>query len=208
MIDWIGGGWMHGEVSGPSTYFTDLTIEVPRGEVVAAAAVSGFSVGVQEHEPGSVAAYVREYAQFDTAGNPHVVDVPPNPENNVLSIKDCFFVRFRLTVFQGKAFAQGLVFRFAPPPPPPPPPPKKPPSPVERKKNFKIQDFRVHVGGKEIGKHRFMTLASGSGLDAKAIEEILKRSTGEAARFLRVRPRDVKTMRAQPRRPPKGGGVF
>ena len=38
------------------------------------------------------------------------------------------------------------------------------------------------------------------------IEKILKRSTSEAARFLRVRPRDVKTVRAQPRRPPKGGG--
>jgi len=205
MIDWIGYGWVAGEVSGPSTYFADLTLEVPRADVVVAAAVSGFSVGVQQHEPGSVAVYVREYAQFDKAGKPHVIDVPPDPTNNVMFIPDCFFVRFRLTVFQGRAFAQGLVFRFAPPPPPPP---KKPPSPVERKHEFNFHDYHVHVGGKEIGKHRFMTLASGSGLDTRAIEKIVKRSTGEAARFLGVRPRDVKAVRARPRRPPKSVGVF
>jgi hypothetical protein len=205
MIDWIGYGWVAGEVSGPSTYFADLTLEVPRGDVVAAAAVSGFSVGVQQHEPGSVAVYVREYAQFDKAGNPHVIDVPPDPVNNVLFIPECFFVRFRLTVFQGKAFAQGLVFRFAPPPPPAP---KASPSPVGRKKMFKLHDYHVHVGGKEIGRHRFMTLARGSGLDTKGIEKILQRSSGEAARFLGVRPRDVETTRARNQRLPKERGIF
>jgi hypothetical protein len=199
MIDWIGYGWMAGEVSGPSTYFVDLTLEVPRGEVVAAAAVSGFSVGVQEKEPGSVAVYVREYAQFDKSGNPHVIDVPADPINNVMAIQDCFFVRFRMTVFQGRAFSQGLVFRFAPPPPP------APPSPVTKARGFDEADYHVHIGGKEIGKHRVMRLARGSRLDTKAIDAILKRSSGEAARFLGVRHREIETVRARKSRPRKGG---
>jgi len=196
-IDWIGYGWMAGEVSGPSTYFVDLTLEVPRGLVVAAAAVSGLSVGVQKNEPGSVAVYVREYAQFDKSGNPHVIDVPPDPVNNVMAIEDCFFIRFRMTVFQGRGFSQGLVFRFAPPPP-------AAPSPVTRIHKFNEADYHVHIGGKEIGRHRVMRLASGSRLNTKAVQAILKRSSGEAARFLGVRPREVETVRARKRSAGKG----
>ncbi len=46
MIDWIGYGWMAGEVSGPGMYSADLVIEVPRGDVVAAGAITASSVGV------------------------------------------------------------------------------------------------------------------------------------------------------------------
>jgi hypothetical protein len=74
MIDWNGYGWIAGEVTGPSTWFGDLTLEVPRGDVLAAAAVTEASVRVEEPEPGSVAVYVREYAQYDSAGKRTRID--------------------------------------------------------------------------------------------------------------------------------------
>jgi hypothetical protein len=203
MIDWIGSGWIAAEGSGPNTFFVDLTIEVPRGEVVAAAAVTGSSVGVWQHEPGSIAVYIREYGRFKSSTMIEVVDVPPDPTNNVMAILDCAFVRFRMTVFQAKAFSQGLVFRFAPPPPPPP----NPRTSVAKLKAF---DFKVRVGGREIGKHRIMALARGSRLRQEAL---LRRSAAEAGRFLGVRAREIETLRVTARRrrkgeSPVGSGVF
>ena len=87
MIDWIGYGWIAGEVSGPNTYFADLTIEVPRGDVVAAAAVTGFSVGVQKNEPGSdlagtgLSVSTRGRSEEDMAGG---CGEPPACTGNVL----------------------------------------------------------------------------------------------------------------------------
>jgi hypothetical protein len=183
MIDWIGYGWIAGEVSGPNTFFADLTIEVPRADVVAAAAVTGFSVGVYQHEPGSVAAYIREYARFKSSTQIDVVDVPPDPTNNVMAIQDCAYVRFRMTVFQGRAFSQGLVFRFAPPPP----------EPRIRIAKIVATDYDVKVGGKTVGKHRLLTLPRGSRLKPDAV---LKRSAAEAARFFDVKPKEIETVRA------------
>ena len=200
MIDWIGYGWIAAEVSGPNTFFADLTIEVPRADVVAAAAVTGFSVGVQQHEPGSVAVYVREYARFKSATLIDVVDVPPDPTNNVMPITDCAYVRFRMTVFQARAFSQGLVFRFAP----------KPPQPLARAPKFAITDHLIRAGGRDIGTHRVMALARGSRL---RLDGLLHRAASEAGRFLRVRPRDIEIVRGKRRRAPKGGvpgdlGIF
>ena len=117
MIDWVGYGSMAGEATGPSPFFADLTIEVPRGDVVAAAAFTGFSMGVWGHRPGTAAVFLREYAQYDASGKAQVVDVQPDPANGVFAIPECFFVRFRMTVQQGHAFARGLVSdsRRAPP---------------------------------------------------------------------------------------------
>jgi hypothetical protein len=192
MIDWIGYGWIAGEVSGPNTYFADLTIEVPRGDVVAAAAVTGFSVGVQKNEPGSVAVYIREYARFKSSTLIDVVDVPPDPTNNVMAITDCAFVRFRMTVFQGRAFSQGLVWRFAPKPVEPPRPPSK----------FSVHDYHVRVGGRIVGEHRVMALPRGSRL---RLDSLVKRAGAEAARSLGVRPREIETVRARSRS--KGSGA-
>jgi hypothetical protein len=194
MIDWIGYGWIAGEVSGPNTFFADLTIEVPRGDVVAAAAVTGFSVGVQQHEPGSVAVYVREYARFKSSTLIDVVDVPPDPTNNVMPIADCAYVRFRMTVFQGRAFSQGLVFRFAP----------KPPDPRVRAPKFAMTDHVIRAGGRDLGTHRVMALARGSRL---RVDALLRRSAAEAGQFLGVRRRDLEIVRAGRRQAPKGGAA-
>lgn len=200
MIDWVGFGWIAGEVSGPNTYFADLTIEVPRGDVVAAAAVTGFSVGVHKNEPGSVAVYIREYARFKSSTLIDVVDVPPDPTNNVMAITDCAFVRFRMTVFQGRAFSQGLVWRFAPKPVEPPRPPSK----------FSVHDYHVRVGGRIVGGHRVVALPRGSRL---RLDSLVKRAGAEAARFLGVRPREIETVRARSRRTGSGAasahlGIF
>ncbi|MGE5276960.1 MAG: hypothetical protein ACM3SU_08190 [Acidobacteriota bacterium] len=200
MIDWIGYGWIAGEVSGPNTFFADLTIEVPRGDVVAAAAVTGFSVGIQQREPGSVAAYVREYARFRSATRIDVVDVPPDPTNNVMAITDCAYVRFRMTVFQGHAFSRGLVFRFAP----------KPPQPLMRAPKFAMTEHLIRAGGKVVGTHRVMALSRGSRL---RLDALVHRAAAEAGRFLRVRPRDIEIVREKRRRAPEGGvpgalGIF
>jgi hypothetical protein len=200
MIDWIGYGWIAGEVSGTQTYFADLTIEVPRGDVVAAAAVTGFSVGVQQHEPGSVAVYIREYARFKSSTLIDIVDVPPDPTNNVLAITDCAFVRFRMTVFQGRAFSQGLIWRFAP----------KPVEPRVPSLKFSVHDYHLRVGGRIVGGHRVVALPRGSRLP---VETLLDRSAAEAARFLRVRPRQIETARARKQSERKGAvparfGIF
>ncbi|MBL6612909.1 MAG: hypothetical protein ISP45_02740 [Reyranella sp.] len=184
MIDWIGYGWMAGSVSGPDTYFADLTLEVPQGDAVAAAAVTGFSLGLEGGEPGSAAAYVREYGLFED-GTHAVRSLPPDPTNNVVQIPMCYWVRFRLTVFQGNAFAQGLVFRHAPAPPNKATIPK-----------FRVRDYKIRIRGKDAGMHRVMALARGSVLRER---EILARAAAELAEFAGVRPRSIETMPA-PRR--------
>lgn len=186
MIDWIGFGWIAGEVTGPSTWFGDLTLEVPRGDVLATAAVTELSVRVEDPEPGSVAAYVREYAQYDTAGKPRVVDVPADPTNDVLAIHDCFFVRFRMTLFQASAYARGLVFHHAPP------------APSAASKivapRWSVRDYRFSIGGDEVGTHRVMALSRKSALP---VIELLGRSAAEAARHFGVERRQVETRPAR-----------
>jgi hypothetical protein len=186
MIDWIGYGWMAGSVSGAGTYFADLTLEVPQGDAVAAAAVTGFSLGLEGGEPGSAAAYVREYGLFED-GLHALRSLPPDPTNNVVAIPACYWVRFRLTVFQGNAFAQGLVFRHAPVPPP------APPNKATRPK-FKVRDYKIKVRGKNVGMHRIMALARGSILPER---KILARCAAELAEFAGVRPRSVETVPAR-----------
>ena len=191
MIDWIGYGWMAGSVSGPDTYFADLTMEVPQGDAVAAAAVTGFSLGLEGGEPGSAAAYVREYGLFED-GTHAVRSLAPDPTNNVISIPACYWVRFRLTVFQGNAFAQGLVFRHAPVPPPAPP--NKATIPKSNKATipkFRMRDYKIKIRGKDAGMHRVMTLAHGSVLPER---KILARSAAEIAEFVGVRSRSVETV--------------
>jgi|SRR5215813_4417913 len=182
MIDWIGYGWIAGEVSGPTTWFGDLTLEVPRGDVLAAAAVTELSVRVEEPESGSVAVYVREYAQYDPTGKPRIVDVPADPTNDVLAIHDCFFVRFRMTLFQGSAYAQGLVFHHAPAA-------AGAASWIATPK-WSVRDYRFSIGGDEVGTHRVMTLSRKSAL---LVDEVLGRSAAEAARHFGVKRREVKT---------------
>jgi hypothetical protein len=188
MIDWIGYGWMWAEGSGPDTYFADLTLEVPRGDVVAVAAVSGFSVGLLDREPGSIAAYIRQYEHYNS-GILALRDLPPDPTNNVLGIVDCTWIRFRTTVFQARAFAQGLVFHHAVPPPAPPTPNPKITAP-----KWSVRDYEVHVGGKRFGSHRVMALARGSTLP---LDEILASAATEAARHFGVAQRKVVTRPAR-----------
>jgi hypothetical protein len=178
MIDWVGYGWMAGEATGPSPFFADLTIEVPRGDVVAAAAFTGFSMGVWEHRPGTAAVCLREYAHYDSSGKAKVVDVPPDPANGVFAIPDCFFVRFRMTVQQGHAFARGLVFRLV----------AGDAGAAGAFPGWSVRDYRITVGGEASGTHRVMTLARGTRLPTGAI---LDRASGEAARFFGVRRRQV-----------------
>jgi hypothetical protein len=187
MIDWVGYGWMAGEATGPSPFFADLTIEVPRGDVVAAAAFTGFSMGVWEHKPGTAAVFLREYAQFDASGKAKVVDVSPDPGNGVFAISDCFFVRFRMTVQQGNAFARGLVFRFA----------SGAAGAAGTLPGWSVRDYRITLGGEPSGTHRVMTLARGSQLPTDAI---LDRANAEAARFFGVRRRDVAVTATRGRR--------
>jgi hypothetical protein len=187
VIDWVGYGWMAGEATGPNPFFADLTIEVPRGDVVAAAAFTGFSMGVWEHQPGTAAVFLREYAHYDASGNAQVVDVEPDPANGVFAILDCFFVRFRMTVQQGNAFARGLVFRFA----------SGAAGTTEAMQGWSTRDYRVTFGGELSGTHRVMTLARGSRLPTDAI---LERASGEAARFFGVRRREIAVTAARRKR--------
>jgi hypothetical protein len=187
MIDWVGYGWMAGEATGPSPFFADLTIEVPRGDVVAAAAFTGFSMGVWEHQPGTAAVFVREYAHYDASGKAQVVDVPPDPTNGVFAIPDCFFVRFRMTVQQGHAFARGLVFRFA----------SDAAGAVGALSGWSVRDYRITLGGEASGTHRVMALARGSRLPTDAI---LDHASREAARFFGVGRRDVAVTAARGKR--------
>ena len=199
MIDWIGYGWMWAEGSGPDTYFADLTLEVPRGDVVAVAAVSGFSVGLLDREPGSIAAYVRQYEHYNS-GILSLRDLPPDPTNNVLAIVDCTWIRFRTTVFQARAFAQGLVFHHAVPPPAPPKPNPKITAP-----KWSVRDYEVHIGGKQFGSHRVMALARGSTL---RLDEILASAATEAARHLGVAELRVVTRPARRSRSAAGSRFF
>jgi len=169
---------MAGEATGPSPFFADLTIEVPRGDVVAAAAFTGFSMGVWEHQPGTAAVFLREYAHYDTSGKAQVIDVDPDPANGVFAIPDCFFVRFRMTVQQGHAFARGLVFRFG----------SGAAGTDEAYPGWSVRDYRVTLGGEPSGTHRVMTLARGSRLPTATI---LDRARGEVARFFGVRRSEV-----------------
>jgi hypothetical protein len=188
MIDWIGYGWIAGEVTGPSTWFGDLTLELPRGDVLAAAAVTELSVRVEEPEPGSVAVYVREYAQYDVAGKPRVVDVPADPTNDVLAIHDCFFVRFRMTLFQGSAYARGVVFHHAQA--------TTAAAIGTAAPSWSVRDYRFSIGGSEIGVHRVMTLSRRSVLP---VDELLGRSAAEAARHFGVKRREIETRPARRR---------
>jgi hypothetical protein len=190
VIDWVGYGWMAGEATGPSPFFADLTIEVPRGDVVAAAGFTGFSMGVWEHQPGTAAVFLREYGQYDPSGKAQVFDAPPDPANGVFAIPDCFFVRFRMTVQQGNAFARGLVFRFAP----------GDAGAADALSGSSVRDYKVTLGGALSGRHRVMTLARGSRLPTDAI---LDRASAEAARFFGVERREVRVTAARSRR---GGG--
>ena len=187
MIDWVGYGWMAGEATGPSPFFADLTIEVPRGDVVAAAALTGFSMGVWEHQPGTAAVFLREYAQYDASGKAQVVDVSPDPANGVFAISDCFFVRFRMTVQQGHAFARGLVFRFG----------SGADEAADALSGSSVRDYRITFGGESAGTHRVMTLARGSRLPT---DGILDRASAEAARFFGARRRDVAVTAVRARR--------
>lgn len=198
MVEWIGFGWISGSISGPNTFFADLTIEVPRGDVVAAAAVNAFSVGVHQHEPGSVAVYIREFARFKSATQIEVVNLPPDPTNVVMGIADCAFVRFRMTVFQARAVSRGLVYRFAQIPPEPK---KKAASKKKAAPKFSVKDFDVRVGDRLVGAHRVMALASGSRLK---LDSLLRRANQEAARFLGFRPREIQAVRTRKRRTPSG----
>lgn len=187
MIDWVGYGWMAGEAVGPAPFFADLTIEVPRGDVAVATAFTGFSMGVWEHQPGTAAVFLREYAQYDASGKAQVVDVQPDPASGVFAIPECFYVRFRMTVQQGHAFARGLVFRFA----------SGTAATAAALAGWSVRDYRVTLGGKLSGTHRVMTLARGSRLPT---DTILDRASGEAARFFGARRRDVVVTAARARR--------
>ena len=115
----------------------------------------------------------------------HAVRPNIDPTNNVLAIIDCTWIRFRTTVFEARAFAQGLVFHHAVPPPAPP---KANPRITAPK--WSIQDYDVHVGGKKLGSHRIMALARGSTLP---VDKILARAAAEAARHFGVAQRRVVT---------------
>jgi hypothetical protein len=172
LVDWVGSGSMAGESEGPSTFFSDLTIEVPRGQVVAAAAFTGCSMGVLEQQPGLAAVFVRGYGQFDPSGDLKDVEVPAFPANGVFAISDCAFVRFRMTVMQGNAYARGLVFYFGAPDT----------AAGSRPPAWSVRDYTIALPG-GAGSHRVMRLARGSRLP---LDRILERSTAEAAQFFGV----------------------
>jgi hypothetical protein len=105
-----------------------------------------------------------------------------------------------MTIFQGRAFSQGLVLRHAP----------KPVEPRVPFSKFSVQAFRVRADGRDVGTHRVMSLARGSRL---RLHSLLDRAAAEAGRFLGVRPRQIETVRAKTqkgrrRAAPPGLGVF
>ena len=197
MITDIDIGWLFASVSGPSTNFVDLTIEEPNIPVVATTAVSAVTAGVYEGKPGSVATYVREYGVFTGPSSIDVVDVPPDPANNVFYVENCAFVRFRMTVFQAIAYAQACVFRF---PGPAPSKPKGPAATFDPNRRYKRTEFRVTDGssGDELGTHRVLALRRGSTLE---VDKLVKRSALEAAEHLRIPRRRLEIAKARPRRP-------
>jgi len=190
-------GWLYASISGPSTNFVDLTIEEPNIPVVATTAVSAVTAGVYEGKPGSVATYVREYGVFTGPGSIDVVDVPPDPANNVFYVENCAFVRFRMTVFQAIAFSQACIFRF---PGPAPPKPKGPAAKFDPNQRYKLSEFRISdaSGHRELGKHRVLALRRRSVLE---VDELVKRSATEAAEHFQVPRRRLEIARTRPRRP-------
>jgi hypothetical protein len=190
---------MWAEGRGPDTYFADLTLEIPRGDVVAVAAVSGFSVGLLDREPGSIAAYIRQYAHYNS-GILSLRDLPPDPTNNVLAIADCTWIRFRTTVFQARAFAQGLVFHHAVPPLAPPTP-----NPRITAPKWSVRDYDVRVGDTKFGSHRVMALARRSAIP---LDEILVTAAKEVARHFGVAQRRVVTRLARRSRRASGLTYF
>ena len=197
MITDLDIGWLYASISGPSTNFVDLTIEEPNIPVVATTAVSAFTAGVHEGKPGSVATYVREYGVFTGPASIDVVDVPPDPANNVFYVENCAFVRFRMTVFQAIAWSQACVFRF---PAPAPPKPKRPPAKFDPNRRYKLSEYRISdaSGRRELGKHRVLALRRASVLE---VDELVQRSAAEAAEHLRVPRRRLEIARTRPRRP-------
>jgi hypothetical protein len=191
-------GWLYASRSGPETMFADLTIEEPNIPVVATTAVSAQTAGVYEGTPGTVASYVREYAVFTGPSSIDVVDVPPDPANNVYYVENCAYVRFRLTVFQATAWAQACVFRFPAPSPPTKPAPG--PRAFDPKRRHTVADYRIGdgSGGDSVGTHRVLTLRRGSTL---AVDELVGRSAAEAAAHLRIPRRRLEIARVRPRRP-------
>ena len=190
-------GWLYASASGPSTNFVDLTIEEPNLPVVATTAVSAVTAGVHEGKPGSVATYVREYGVFTGPSSIDVVDVPPDPANNVFYVENCAFVRFRMTVFQAIAFSQACVFRF---PGPAPPKPTRPPATFDPSRRHSVSEFRISdaSGRRELGSHRVLALRRRSALD---VDELVKRSASEAAEHLRGPRRRLEIARTRRRRP-------
>ena len=190
-------GWLYASASGPGTTFVDLTIEEPNIPVVATTAVSASTAGVHEGIPGTVATYVREYAVFTGPSSIDVIDVPPDPANNVFYVEQCAFVRFRLTVFQASAWSQACVFRFPAPAPAKPRGPAKKFDPGQR---YKVAEFRITDGssGDELGQHRVLALRRGSVLK---VDEVVKRSAAEAAAHLRIPKRRLEIAKTRPRRP-------
>ena len=190
-------GWLYASARGPQTTFVDLTIEEPNIPVVGTTALSALTAGVWEGIPGSAATYVREYAVFTGPFAIDVVDVPPDPANNVIYIENCAYVRFRLTAFQAIAWSQACVFRFPAPVPPKPKPPPKKFDPGQRYKmsEFKVTDSR---SGDELGRHRVLTLRRGSVLQ---VDEVVARASREAAEHLRIPRRRLEIAKARPRRP-------
>jgi hypothetical protein len=176
-------GWLYASASGPQTTFVDLTFEVPNIPVVATTAISAFTTGVYEFVPGSVATYVREYAVFTGPNAIDIVDLPPDPANNVCYVEEhCAFVRFRLTVFQAIAWSQACVYYY---PAPVPTKPKPQPAKIDWKRRYKLAEYRITDAstGRKLGSHRVFALRKRSVL---AVDELVKRSALEAAHHFRV----------------------
>ena len=102
-----------------------------------------------------------------------------------MAITDCAFVRFRMTVFQGRAFSQGLVWRHAP----------KPVEPRASTPKFSVHEYHVRVGGRVVGGHRVLALPRGSRVRLDSLvdraAEINARIAAEQLDHSVVRPRVV-----------------
>ena len=199
-------GWLYASASGPQTTFADLTFEVPNIPVIATTAISAFSAGMYEFVPGSVATYVRGYAVFTGPSAIDVVDLPPDPANNVFWVEHCAFVRFRLTVFQATVWSQACVFYY---PAPVPPKPKPQPAKLDWKRRFKLAEYRITDGstGRKLGSHRVLTLRKETVL---AVDDLVKRSAFEAADHFKIPRRKLKVAKQRIDRPREAEvrGVF
>jgi hypothetical protein len=183
MIDWIGFGSLFAESDSTTPQkAADVTIETPRGDVVVTTSITGSSTGVLEGTPGSVAVHIRQYLQYvDPFGGFTTNWVPPDPAHNVMRIADCKAVRVRLTVFQARAYAVGVVFRS----------PlqlqraERPPL-LRESKYFKLVRQST---GQTVGTHQVKLLARGSSLK---IDKVLSASAAEVAESLGVGRRALK----------------